>query len=239
MRNIVNADDFGRSKTTNRAISMCFKDGVINRTTIMTNMPFFEEAIEISRNEGFFDKVGLHINLDDGEPLTNEMKANHHFCKDGRFIDRIFLKPKYRYILSPKDLRCIYIEVKAQMQKYIDAGFPLKHFDSHHFVHNNISLIFVISHIGKKLGFKSARIMEISIYDSLMKKIYKEVLNTFLSNSFETTAQFVQSFENYDENKGTAEFMTHPDIVNSKLVNIVSWNPEVYSSFDIYASFLR
>lgn len=239
VNNIVNADDFGRSETTNKAIALCFKKRFINRTTVMANMPFFNEAIEVSRKEGFFDRVGLHINLDDGEPLTDEMKKNHHFCKNGRFIDRVFLNPKYRFVLSLKDMKCIYAEVRAQMKKYIDAGFNLKHFDSHHFVHNNLSLIFIISRVGKEFGFKSARIMEMSKYDSVFKKFYKRSLNFYLSRNFETSSQFVQSFKNYQEKKGDAEFMTHPDIVDSKLVNIVSWDPYVYSSFDIYASFLR
>ena len=48
-RLIVNADDFGISHEVNEAISLCFMKGYINQTTIMVNMPFFCEAIEMAK----------------------------------------------------------------------------------------------------------------------------------------------------------------------------------------------
>ena len=74
-----NADDFGKSTEINNAILTCFKDGLIDRTTIMVNMPGADEAAELAREEGFFDKVGLHLNLTEGEPLTDEIKQNPLF----------------------------------------------------------------------------------------------------------------------------------------------------------------
>ena len=73
---IINADDFGYSAEVNEAVSECFRAGVINRATIMVNMPGAEEAARIARENGFFDRVGLHINLTEGKALTDECAAS-------------------------------------------------------------------------------------------------------------------------------------------------------------------
>ena len=44
----VNADDFGLSHEVNMAIVEAFKKGLINNTTIMVNMPGFEEAVRLA-----------------------------------------------------------------------------------------------------------------------------------------------------------------------------------------------
>ena len=238
MRLIINADDFGRSKIINEAISQCFRNGVIQRTTIMVNMPYFNDAIEISKQEGFFDKVGLHLNLDDGEPLTDEIKANSHFCEDGYFRDRIFLNPKYRFYLNSYDQKCVSCEINAQMKRYLEAGFTLRHFDSHHFVHNNLSVLFLVCREARRMGFKSARIMEIRTHDTLIKTCYKKILNSYIRRNFITTGQFIQRLDNFDVKRGSVEFMVHPVVKDSELLNLVSWNPDRYERFDEYGEVL-
>ena len=70
----VNADDFGLSHEVNMAIVEAFKKGLINNTTIMVNMPGFEEAVRLAEKYGFFDRVGLHLNLFEGKHLTEDIK---------------------------------------------------------------------------------------------------------------------------------------------------------------------
>ena len=45
----INADDFGLGTSVNKAIVECFNSGIINSTTLMANMPGFDEAIELLR----------------------------------------------------------------------------------------------------------------------------------------------------------------------------------------------
>ena len=78
---IINADDFGYSESVNEAICQCFNRGLINRTTIMVNMPEAENAAEIAKNNGFFHRVGLHINLTEGRAMTEECR-NSSLCDE-------------------------------------------------------------------------------------------------------------------------------------------------------------
>ncbi|MEI3421302.1 MAG: ChbG/HpnK family deacetylase [Butyricimonas faecihominis] len=66
---IVNADDVGMNHNVNLAIDYCFKKNIISSTTIMANMPGFDEAVKLACI-GKYDKyVGMHFNLVEGVPL--------------------------------------------------------------------------------------------------------------------------------------------------------------------------
>ena len=70
MKIIVNADDFGSSRSINEAISLAFSYGYIQRTSIMVNMPFFERLKNSGREyaqqwlEEFGNDVGVKSSLD-------------------------------------------------------------------------------------------------------------------------------------------------------------------------------
>ena len=61
---IINADDFGYNATVNRAIIKSFQRGLISSSSLMANMPGFEDAIGLVRE---------HRNEDDGR-----FADNHH-----------------------------------------------------------------------------------------------------------------------------------------------------------------
>ena len=58
---IVNADDFGMSAETNRAIVGAFENNVISSTTLMTNMRGFDEACELAHRHRLLGMIGLHL----------------------------------------------------------------------------------------------------------------------------------------------------------------------------------
>lgn len=82
---LINADDFGLSEEVNEAIIYGFQQGFLDRTSLMVNMPFCADAVRKARQYGFDDKVGLHLNLVQGTPLTEPIKIL--FC----VISRVFL----------------------------------------------------------------------------------------------------------------------------------------------------
>ena len=56
---IINADDFGYSDSVNAAVAECFDRGLVNRTTIMVNMPCCEAAAETAKEHGFLIRWGF------------------------------------------------------------------------------------------------------------------------------------------------------------------------------------
>ena len=75
MKIIINADDFGLSHDVNLAVVEAFKRGFVTNATIMVNMPGFEEGVALSKENGFFEKTGLHLNFFEGQPLTEDIKS--------------------------------------------------------------------------------------------------------------------------------------------------------------------
>ena len=75
MKIIINADDYGLNSNVNKAIYLCFKKELISSTTMLANMPAFEEALNMSREINITNNIGLHFNLVEGFPLTKRNKG--------------------------------------------------------------------------------------------------------------------------------------------------------------------
>lgn len=218
---IVNADDFGLSESVNEAIKVCFQRGYINRTTAMVNMPAYTECYKIAQSNGFEDKVGLHLNLDEGSPLTDRIKANSHFCKNGVFIKGWYTKPLYKFYLSRNDRECLKEEICAQMKKYRRSGFKLNHLDFHHFVHtSSLVVISIICKLAKEYGFESMRTVARSDKEGILKKGIKKHIHRIIARLFNTTSNFAP-YSKYPIDIKDIEYMAHPDVIEGEVVDVL------------------
>jgi predicted glycoside hydrolase/deacetylase ChbG (UPF0249 family) len=179
---IINADDYGISASVNVAIANCFQKKLIQRTTIMVNMEETINAVKMAYKGGFVDKVGLHLNLIEGQPLTKKILSTK-LCNDDGYFDKNYFKVlKNRLYCDKETGYAISEEIDAQIRKYLSFGFKLKHMDSHEHVHNNFSIFFLLLPYLKKYDFHSIRLLR-NIpkgHISLHKKIYKFILNTMV-----------------------------------------------------------
>lgn len=201
MKFIVNADDFGLNHEVNMAIVEAFEAGYISNTTIMVNMPGFEEAVELAEKHGFFNCVGLHLNLFEGKPLTDPIKDTFFMEDgyDGQMTSRkIFheLPSTYKFILQNKVGRALAVEAEEQMKKYRNAGFSEMHMDSHGHSHTLWSVYQYISPIAKKYGFRTMRLsLNYGRKRSLPIMAYKKIFNTMVQKKFKTTDYFTSTDE--------------------------------------------
>ncbi len=209
MRVIVNADDFGMNTSCTLAIKEAFKKNLISSTTMIANMDAFDLAISIMEEDGLNGKIGVHFNLNDGEPLTEEMKNCQLFTKDGVFHGNIKrLKP-----LTKKEKRAIYLELTAQVVKLERAGVKLTHADSHHHIHTCIFIAPIILKICKEHNIDKIRlhrnIGSISSFKAFIKKRFNKMLK---NKGFKTTAFFggLNDLE-VSPLKDLTEIMVHPD----------------------------
>ncbi|MGN0066825.1 MAG: ChbG/HpnK family deacetylase [Bacteroides sp.] len=224
MKTIINADDFGRSESINDAIVYAFKNGIINQTTLMVNMPYVEEAILEAKKNHFDDKVGLHLNLDEGFPLTDKIKKCSVFCNsDGRFNGFFRQSRIKQFYLNGFERRCCREEIRAQISKYEEYGLNLQHIDSHHHVHTIISILPIVIDEAKKMKLKSMRVRFNLQVNGFFKRCIISVINKLIKKHFLTTAYFCDSVY-YIENKpqlSSLEVMCHPDIIDGKYVDVI------------------
>lgn len=127
---IFNADDFGVSPGVNQAIFKAHTKGVLNSTSLMINQQFANEAVTLARQMPDLI-VGLHINLTNENPAANSSDIPLLVGQDGKFKNG-FVKLLILSFLHPRKLReQSYIEIKAQIEKYLKTGLKLDHLDGH------------------------------------------------------------------------------------------------------------
>lgn len=206
---IINADDFGLNESCTKAIIAAFERGLITDTTLLATGEAFDFALKEIKEKKLENKVGIHFNLTEGIPLTEEIKSCKLFVEDGRFkggFNR--LKP-----LSYKEKKAVYEELTAQILKIKTSGITITHADSHHHIHTGLFIAPIIERVCKEHGIKKIRIHRNIGFIPIYKKIIKSLYNMRLQlNGFITTCYF-GSMEDV-ENVGVCdnlEIMVHPD----------------------------
>ena len=130
---IVNADDFGLNSGITRAILDAHRLGIVTSATIMANMPGFEEAIRLVRNEPELG-VGLHFNLTQGRPLSDPASIPGLVDREGMFLGSSTALAG-RMVAGRLREEEIVAELRAQIERVLDTGLALTHLDSHKHAH--------------------------------------------------------------------------------------------------------
>ena len=219
MNNIfINADDFGLNTSVNNAIVELFDKRLINSTTLMANMPAFEHAVELAHLHGFTDKIGVHLVLTEGMPLTPEIgHLSFLFNGKGRFrkswLNILFLKKSHK--------RLIYKELAAQIEKIQSKNIYISHMDSHHHVHEVYSITKILLELKTQYNIKYIRILNnLGKSSKLSKRVYRHLINIYLkqkkanySDFFGNKTEFLARLNKesgFFKNK-KVEIMVHPN----------------------------
>ncbi|MCR5831132.1 MAG: ChbG/HpnK family deacetylase, partial [Lachnospiraceae bacterium] len=184
---MINADDFGLNESVNAAICEAFEKGLIDRTTLMVNMPFADEAMKLARENGFADRVGLHVNLTSGRPLTDDMAKEPVMCNsEGEFTADFARNLKTRFFLPIKTRRRVEAEIRAQFEKYAKLGGTLWHIDSHHHVHTDPSIWSPLKKVIRDYPVTSVRLGR-NMYKggNPLMRLYKTMLNASIKKRCE------------------------------------------------------
>ncbi|PIU01557.1 hypothetical protein COT68_02580 [bacterium (Candidatus Torokbacteria) CG09_land_8_20_14_0_10_42_11] len=152
---IVNADDFGLSGSVNRGIIECFQKGIVTSSTLMPNMPWFDDAVFLAKkNPGL--GVGCHLNLYRGRPILPAREIPSLVNKKGFFFASFELvKRIYLGKINPREVEN---ELSAQIQKIQDAGIEITHLDSERHFHCFPVIAPVVAKLARDFGIFKARL---------------------------------------------------------------------------------
>ena len=126
---VINADDFGYSNGINYGIVDSFRDGVLTSTTLMANMPGFEHAVSLGKENPKLG-IGVHLSMTCGVPVLKNV--NQMVSKNGTFKSLKQVKEEAHLT----NLEQLYAEWHAQILKVKAAGIEPTHLDSHHYTHS-------------------------------------------------------------------------------------------------------
>lgn len=165
MKIIINADDFGRSEERNQAIDDAFKQGLICSAGLIVTGKYLQNAIDFINKGGYFKNVHLHLNLStslrDGNPedvpITEAIKKDPLFCKEGKFFDYKGLPQKFSYFTKWK---VVFRELEGQYNKFIEVTegkADYKHLDFHLWYNLTWPVSIALKHFTRKHKIKSVR----------------------------------------------------------------------------------
>jgi len=209
---IINADDYGLTESCSKAIAEAFEKGLITDTTACANGAYIEQAFALAKAKGFLENIGIHINLTEGRPLTDNIANDSFFCENGVFHGRIdrLKKP------TKEQLEFLKQEVTAQVQRLLDIGYVISHADSHHHVHTCVYFVDAIQEVLFRFGIKKIRLHRNIGKIPFYKRVVKNWYNKKLRKQGFTTCQYFGSAEDLilwikKPRKGICEIMVHPD----------------------------
>lgn len=205
---IINADDLGLNEHNTKAIAEAFKKGMITDTTMMANGDYFDEAVALAQKEGFSDRIGIHLNLTEGVPLTEDIKACPRFVTGGRFNKQYDRTKK----LTDREKSAIYRELTAQADKIQKAGIRITHADSHHHIHTGVFIAPIAARVCREHAIDKIRLHRNLGQIPLIKRFLKKRFNQWLrKQGFITTEYFAYVMDLDGAVPDNTEIMVHPD----------------------------
>lgn len=132
-RLIVNADDFGRSRSINAAVIRAHREGILTTASLMVNEEASDEAVALAKeNPGL--GVGLHLTLLCGHSALPPEKISGLVNHRREFGDSPAIVG-LRYFFSPKLRSQLRDEIAAQFDRFRATGLPLDHVNGHLHLH--------------------------------------------------------------------------------------------------------
>jgi predicted glycoside hydrolase/deacetylase ChbG (UPF0249 family) len=173
---VINADDFGLSHAVNLAVVRAFEQGLCSSCSIMPNMPGFDEACDLSHTHGLVNRIGLHLTLTQGTPVTEPIKNVDVFCDStGSFR----FSRRQRVVRSSAVLRkALWEEIEGQIAKCRERGIPLTHLDSHNHAHEEWAIASLAVDAARDAGIARVRLCRtFGPGASPAKRLYRRVIN--------------------------------------------------------------
>ena len=151
---IVVADDLGLDGARNDAVVWALGAGLVDAASVLVNGDGFTEAIELSAP--FADRIGVHLVLTEGEPLTERMRTLRRFCRDGRY--RQWRGDERAFRLDAVERAAVAAELRMQIETARRDGLRVSHLDSHHHVHTEPGIAGIVIALARELGVPRVRL---------------------------------------------------------------------------------
>lgn len=134
----VNADDFGFTRDVNAGIVEAHLDGILTSTTLMANGAAFGDAVRLAREVPTLD-VGVHFVLVGGYSLVEPARA---------------LPDSVAGLLRAIALgrMDVYAELRAQMERIVEAGIEVSHVDTHKHTHLFPPVLDAVARLAEEFG---------------------------------------------------------------------------------------
>jgi hopanoid biosynthesis associated protein HpnK len=155
-RLIVNADDFGRSRSINEAVIRAHREGILTTASLMVNEAPCGEAVELARQNPSLG-VGLHLTLLMGRSALPRAEIPGLVNDRQEFLDDP-VKVGFRYFFRGELREQLRKEIHAQFARFRATGLPLDHVNGHLHLHLHPTVFGILIEDADTLGIERMRL---------------------------------------------------------------------------------
>lgn len=213
MKLIINADDFGYSRGVNWGIAEAHRQGVVSSTTMMVNMPAYEHAVELGKENPRLG-VGVHLVLTCGKPVHPQVPT---LTDEWGFFQR---EQQHLMKARPEEIEQ---EFTAQIERFLQSGLKLTHLDSHHHVHAHEAILPIVLRLAERYQVPIRNPWTFAGNRGDKRFMTTEGFSHRFYGNDLTPAMFIEVVE---EMRGyaTAEIMSHPAYLDEDVLVGSSYN---------------
>jgi predicted glycoside hydrolase/deacetylase ChbG (UPF0249 family) len=155
-RLIVNADDFGLTEGTNRAIVDAHHTGIVTSTSLLANGYAFDHAVALAREVPLLG-IGVHLTLTEGPSVAPGMAAD--LFPAGRGYLPLSNQPHVRALAAGRlPHAAIRREFEAQVGKVMAAGIQPTHIDGHKYIHLLPGITAIAADVARQYAIPAMRV---------------------------------------------------------------------------------
>ena len=155
-RLIVNADDFGLSRSINAAVICAHRDGILTSASLMVNEAASAEAVALARANPTLG-VGLHLTLLRGHAAAPPEKIPGLVDVNARFSDDA-VGASVNYFLNCELREQLRAEIHAQFARFHATGLPLDHVNGHLHTHLHPVVFDILMDEAERLQIRHLRL---------------------------------------------------------------------------------
>jgi chitin disaccharide deacetylase len=140
----------------NAAIEEAHRNGILTATSLMVGAPAAADAVARAKALPNL-RVGLHVVLTDGDPVSDPADIPGLVRGDGRFRTDL-ARYGAQMAFKPSHRRQLRREVAAQFAAYRATGLPLDHVDGHRHFQLHPAVASAIIGVGRQYGMRALRV---------------------------------------------------------------------------------
>ncbi len=156
-RLIVNADDFGRSDSINRAVWEAQERGILTTASLMVGGEAWVEAVEMAREAGGRLGVGLHLTLVCGRSVSARGGVQGFVDGGGNFGEGA-AGAGWRYFWDGDLREHLRREVVEQFERFRSTGLSLDHVNGHLHFHLHPVVLRILVECSAEYGVRGVRL---------------------------------------------------------------------------------
>ncbi len=155
-RLIVNADDFGRSRSINEAVIRAHREGILTTASLMVNEASCAEAVTLAKENPKLG-VGLHLTLLMGHAALPPEKISGLVNAQGEFGNSP-VGVGFRYFFQRRLREQLRAEIHAQFKSFRATGLTLDHVNGHLHIHLHPVVFKILMEDAEVLGIRHMRL---------------------------------------------------------------------------------